>query len=88
MKATVIIQNLKCDGCINSIQKKLSALHGIDSVSVNLEESKVSFDYENELNLLDAKETLKIMGYPEVGQENSLGRKAKSYVSCAIGRMS
>jgi len=37
------------------------------------------------------KETLKNMGYPESGSQKGLeafGSKAKSYVSCAIGRMS
>jgi copper chaperone len=47
----------------------------------------VDFDYTDESTLLNAKETLKSIGYPEDGKENSFGTKAKSYVSCAIGKM-
>ena len=37
---------------------------------------------------MEVKEKLKTLGYPEDGEVNSLGSKAKSYVSCAIGKMS
>ena len=37
---------------------------------------------------MEVKEKLKTLGYPEDGEANSLGSKAKSYVSCAIGKMS
>jgi copper chaperone CopZ len=87
METTIIIQNLKCEGCTSTIAKKLSALHGIHDVKVNLNRSEVAFDYDGELNLLDAKETLKIIGYPEIGTENSWSTKAKSYLSCAFGKM-
>ena len=87
MKTTLTIQNLKCEGCISTIAKKLSALHGNHDVKVNLDRSEVTFDYDGELNLLDAKETLKIIGYPEIGTENSWSTRAKSYVSCAVGKM-
>ena len=87
MKTTLTIQNLKCEGCTSTIAKKLSALHGIHYVRVNLDRSEVTFDYDGELNLLDAKETLKIIGYPEIGTENSWSTRAKSYMSCAIGKM-
>lgn len=88
MKTTLKIQNLKCEGCTTTIAKKLSALHGIHYVKVNLDTSEVTFDYDGELNLLDAKETLKIIGYPEIGTENPWSTRAKSYMSCAIGKMS
>ena len=87
MKATINIQNLKCDGCGSTIAKKLNGLHGISNVSVFLEKSQVTLDCESDLNLLDAKETLKKIGYPEIGEDNSLETKAKSYVSCAMGKM-
>jgi copper chaperone len=87
MKTTIKIQNLKCGGCQNTITNKLSALTNINNVKVNVEESEVSFDYIDELGLLNAKETLKIIGYPEDGEANSIVTKAKTYVSCAIGKM-
>lgn len=88
METTLFIQNLKCGGCANTITNKLNNLVNISNVMVNVEEDSVSFSYEDELALLNAKETLKINGYPEQGEHNSFGTKAKSYVSCAVGRMS
>ncbi len=88
MKTTVKIQNLKCGGCANTIIDKLSGLSTISNVKVNVEEQEVSFDYAVDLDLQNVKEMLNSMGYPEDGAANSLGTKAKSYISCAIGKMS
>ena len=60
----------------------------INNIAVNIEESSVTFDYESEEKLNEVKEKLKSLGYPEDGEANSLMEKAKSYVSCAIGKMS
>lgn len=88
MNTTINIQNLKCGGCVNTIKKNLAKLEAITEVTVNVEESTVSFAYPTEEKLMEVKEKLKTLGYPEDGEANSLGSKAKSYVSCAIGKMS
>ncbi|WP_291135139.1 heavy-metal-associated domain-containing protein [Flavobacterium sp. UBA7663] len=88
MKTTLYIQNLKCGGCANTITKNVSSIDAVTEVSVNVEENSVSFDYPTEEKLIEVKEKLKVLGYPEDGEANSLGAKAKSYVSCAIGKMS
>ncbi|MBP9848737.1 MAG: heavy-metal-associated domain-containing protein [Flavobacterium sp.] len=88
MNTTINIQNLKCGGCANTITKNLAQLEAITEVTVNVEESSVSFAYPTEERLMEVKEKLKILGYPEDGEANNLGSKAKSYVSCAIGKMS
>jgi copper chaperone len=88
MKTTLYIQNLKCGGCANTITKNVSSIDAVTEVFVNVEESAVSFDYPSEEKLIEVKEKLKTLGYPEDGEANSLGSKAKSYVSCAIGKMS
>ena len=88
METTIQIQNLKCGGCANTITKNIVVLGGITNVTVNVEESTVIFNYETEAQLVEVKEKLKTLGYPEDGATNSLGSKAKSYVSCAIGKMS
>ena len=51
-------------------------------------ESSVTFIYESLEKLVEVKDKLKSLGYPEDGEANTLGSKAKSYVSCAIGKMS
>jgi len=88
MKTTLYIQNLKCGGCANTITKNVSSIDAVTEVLVNVEKSAVSFDYPSEEKLIEIKEKLKTLGYPEDGEANSLGSKAKSYVSCAIGKMS
>lgn len=88
METTLYIQNLKCGGCANTITKNLTSLEGIENIIVNVEESSVGFSYSNENQLTVVKDKLKVLGYPEDGEANSLSSKAKSYVSCAIGKMS
>lgn len=88
METTIHIQNLKCGGCANTITKGISSIEAIQNVSVNVDESTVTFSYETEDQLNEVKNKLKSLGYPEDGELNTLGDKAKSYVSCAIGKMS
>ena len=88
MKTTIHIQNLKCGGCANTITKGISSIEAIQNVSVNVDESTVTFSYETEDQVNEVKSKLKSLGYPEDGEANTLGDKAKSYVSCAIGKMS
>lgn len=85
---TIPIQNLKCGGCANTITKKLTEIKGITDVAVNVEESTVTFMSDNNEVLETVKNILKKLGYPEDGEANSLGSKAKSFVSCAVGKMS
>lgn len=85
---SIVVQNLKCGGCASTIENKLNNLFNIYNVEVDVEKSVVTFEYTDDLVLLGAKETLKILGYPEAGEANSFGTKAKSFVSCAMGKMS
>jgi copper chaperone CopZ len=84
---TLEILNLKCGGCANSIKKGIIAIEGIDEVSVDLETSKVSVNTNDDEIISKVKEKLSNMGYPEVGDANTVIHKAKSFVSCATGRM-
>jgi copper chaperone CopZ len=88
MKTQIYIQNLKCSGCANTIIKNVSSVESVSNVTVNVEDNSVNFDLVNDEKLEEIKSILKKIGYPEDGEANSLGSKAKSYVSCAIGKMS
>lgn len=88
MRNTIYIQNLKCGGCANTIIKNVSQVESISKVEVNVEENAVSFDLLSKEKIGEVKNILKKIGYPEDGEANSLGSKAKSYVSCAVGKMS
>lgn len=82
------IENLKCHGCANTITKGISKMDGVGSVSVSVEESSVSVDYDETLqNRENIVKKLAKFGYPEQGN-NSLKSEVVSYVSCAIGRVS
>jgi len=88
MKTTITIQNLKCSGCATTITSKLNHVDNVSSIVVDVDNGAVTFDYDSEETLLKAKETLRKAGYPIEGDTNSLGTQAKSYVSCAIGKLS
>lgn len=88
MKQEVIaIQNLKCEGCVHSIAQVLGAFPEIIDVKIDLEKATVSIKTEGKNQRRKYEETLTRAGYPPVGVDNPLHRKAKSYVSCAIGKM-
>ncbi|MCT8340657.1 heavy-metal-associated domain-containing protein [Luteirhabdus pelagi] len=88
MKATITIQNLKCGGCAATIEKNISKLPYIEGVEIDLETSVVSFNYETEADRNAVETTLERLGYPSVGSQNGMLSKAKSFVSCATGKLS
>ena len=84
---TLEILNLKCGGCANTIKKGILAIEGVTEVSVDLETSKVTVNSTDDFVIKNVKSKLASMGYPEVGDVNTIIHKAKSFVSCATGRM-
>lgn len=81
------VLNLKCGGCANTIKKGIVTIEGVNEILINLNTSEVSIDASDELVIQQVKEKLSSMGYPEVGDSNSMLHKAKSFVSCATGKM-
>lgn len=88
MKASIIVQNLKCGGCAKTIINKLSDLPYISGVEVDTETSQVSFKCNTSDDALGVKNQLKLLGYPSVEENNATLTKAKSFISCARGKMS
>ncbi len=89
MNIVIEVENIKCGGCANTIKTKMEVIEGIHSVEVDIEAGKVSIDGDESLRN-DYTAALAKMGYPEVGSVQGLesaGAKAKSFVSCAVGRM-
>jgi copper chaperone CopZ len=78
------VENIKCGGCMNSIKNALLNLEGVTGVEINKEIDTVLVN--GNFNREAIVEKLNDLGYPEKGN-NTLIRKAKSYVNCAIGRM-
>lgn len=87
MQTKIIVQNLKCGGCANTITKHLNVLENVSNVNVEAELSSVSFSYESEETLAKVEDKLKQLGYPVVGDANTYMNKAKSFISCATGKM-
>ena len=87
---TVEIENLKCDGCENMFLKGLMSIAGVAGVIVDHAQKAVVLE-------ADTKQRPQIvamllgMGYPEKGSVAGLDKgiaTAKSFVSCATGRIS
>lgn len=85
---TITVQNLKCGGCANTITKAVQSVEGISNVSVDIEQSTVTFQPENDTLIDKIKSKLAHLGYPEAEADNTLIHKAVSYISCATGKMS
>lgn len=87
MKQEIYIENLKCGGCAATIRKGVLEIEGVDTVTVDVEKSLITVNATIE-NLQNVKRKLSKLGYPEVGDKNTVLHKAKSFVSCATGKMS
>ncbi len=81
------IENLKCHGCAATITKGLNKFEEVESVDVDVEMSKVGISFHGDDNKVERyKQKLANLGYPEKGGNTTIS-VAKSYVSCAIGRV-
>ncbi len=91
MLQTFEVLNVKCGGCANTLTKSLAKDFGEVSVDLNSEPRKITLDIEDG-QLENLKLALRGLGYPLITDElstmQSLTTNAKSFVSCAIGKMS
>ena len=87
MKTSIQIQNLKCHGCATSIRNALTKIGGLKLEDINMDDSTIHFEMEDSRSMESVKKVLSNLGYPEMGADNPFGKKAKSYVSCAIGKV-
>jgi copper chaperone CopZ len=84
---TLQIENLKCQGCARTVRNGLMGIEGIQTADVDLEKSEVNFTFSDISSEQEVIKKLSSLGYPLKGENNDLMKKAKSYVSCAVGRM-
>lgn len=84
---TIFVDNIKCGGCANSIEKKLKASTGVQKVEVDIAAGAIHMKIEDGVDVEKIINKLARMGYPRAGTSTSF-QKAKSFVSCAIGRVS
>ncbi len=84
----IVIANLSCGGCINTITKKLSAMPGVEKVHVDLETNSVSVLHNETENREALTKMLFSLGYPEATEKNGLLTQLKSLGSCLSGKLS
>lgn len=85
MEHIFIVENIKCGGCESTIRKALLKMPNVEDVSVSFENGEVKVKGDADRTAILTR--LYGLGYPEK-DHNSILVKAKSYVSCAIGKVS
>jgi copper chaperone len=89
-RTRMIVENIKCGGCANTITKAMNELD-LKEVTIDTEKGSVEINNPNDqVKLAQAIEKLKDLGYPLVESEaglKAIALKAKSYVSCAFGKI-
>ena len=89
MAYDISVENIKCGGCANTITTRLNDMDHIDSCEVDVENGIVSISGD-ESKREQVTQLLLKLGYPESGTAEGLKAaraKAKSFVSCAVGRI-
>ena len=90
MIQTFKVINVKCAGCAATLKEKLFEEFGEVEVDLEKEPREITVDIE-EKEIPALGKALKKLGYPfmteKMGFVDGSSVKAKSFVSCAIGKM-
>ncbi len=89
MQHIIEVENIKCGGCANTITGRLGRIDGVGTVEVDIEHGRITVEAPD-----DSRDrlvsSLLASGYPEKGSVEGMEAakaRAKSFVSCAIGKM-
>ncbi len=92
MRKSFEVLNVKCGGCAATIKDALKAEFGEVEVDLELEPRVVSLEIKDEAHEELFRQKIKSLGYPlsdeDLGVISKGTLKAKSFVSCAIGKLS
>ena len=89
MKIEIQVENIKCGGCAGTIKKNILNDSRVEAVDVDIEQVIVVID-SKEVARADYSAALLKMGYPQTGTTEGIAAvkaKAKSFVSCAVGKV-
>lgn len=89
MQHIIEVENIKCGGCANTISRQLQKIAGVETVSVDIDNGRVTVESSADIRT-QLVAALLASGYPERGSAEGIKAakaKAKSFVSCAIGRI-
>lgn len=91
MKKSYEVLNVKCAGCANTLKKSLLEEFGEVDVNLEVEPRVITLDID-EPREESLKTKLRSLGYPLITDNltgfESTTTTAKSFVSCAIGKLS
>lgn len=88
MDYMIEVENVKCGGCASTIEKTLLGVSGVAAVDVEIADGRITVQADSDLRDGLVAVLLKA-GYPEKGSVEGLKAaraKARSYVSCAVGK--
>ncbi|MBD3842142.1 MAG: heavy-metal-associated domain-containing protein [Campylobacterales bacterium] len=89
MKQVFEVQNVKCGGCANTLKTKLAQKFGNIDVDLDVMPRQISLEIVED-DIDELREELKKLGYPMTDEKldflDTNTAKAKSFVSCAIGK--
>lgn len=90
MKQTFQVLNIKCNGCATRVKNALKDEFGEVEVDLECMPRKITLDIEDS-QIDSLKQKCKSLGYPFADEEldtiDQISTKAKSFVSCAIGKI-
>ena len=85
------VLNIKCGGCAGTVKKALLKEFGEVEVNLEVEPRIITLKTDENFDEEKLRQKMKKLGYPfedeELGAFEEIGTKAKSFVSCAIGKM-
>jgi copper chaperone CopZ len=88
-KFTVL--NIKCGGCAGTVKKALKEEYGEVEVNLEVEPRVITLNTNENFDEIKLRKKMKSLGYPfadeDLGTFEEVGTKAKSFISCAIGKM-
>ena len=89
MKKTFKVYNVKCGGCANTLKTKLEPLFGVIEVDLEVMPREITLEITDDQEQ-QLRQELHSLGYPmtdeELGFVEGGTAKAKSFVSCAVGK--
>ena len=90
MKNTLEVLNVKCGGCAGTLKKALREEFGEVEVNLEVMPRQITLEVKEE-DMVSLGAKLKQLGYPLASEElntiEKISTTAKSFVSCAIGKM-
>lgn len=91
MEQTFELFNVKCGGCASTLETKLFKEFGEIEVNLDVLPRRITLEIEDE-DVVKLSKALRSLGYPFASEEmsfmDSTSAKAKSFLSCGIGKIS